>query len=42
VPLFLIELLGFRGTLKVGFACNCALAIGALALSSRSGSTTSV
>lgn len=38
VPLFLIELLGFRGTLKVGFACNCAIAIAALALSSKWGS----
>jgi predicted membrane-bound spermidine synthase len=35
VPLFLIELLGFRGTLRVGFACNCAIAIAAYALSSR-------
>ena len=35
VPLFLIELLGFRGTLKVGFACNCAIAVVALALSSK-------
>lgn len=33
VPLFLIELLGFRGTLKVGIACNCLIAISALALS---------
>jgi len=42
VPLFLIELLGFRGTLKVGFACNCAIAIAALALSTRLRSATSV
>ena len=35
VPLFLVELLGFRGTLKVGFACNLAIAIAALALSSK-------
>jgi len=32
VPLFLIELLGFRGTLKVGAACNCLIAISAFAL----------
>ncbi|MGO9086945.1 MAG: hypothetical protein ACLQBK_17120 [Candidatus Sulfotelmatobacter sp.] len=36
VPLFLIELLGFRGTLKVGIACNCLIAISALALSWKS------
>jgi spermidine synthase len=42
VPLFLIELLGFRGTLKVGFACNCAIAISALVLSSRWRSRNSV
>ena len=35
VPLFLIELLGFRGTLKIGAACNCLIAISALALSLR-------
>jgi predicted membrane-bound spermidine synthase len=33
IPLFLIELLGFRGTLKVGIACNCLIAMSALALS---------
>lgn len=33
VPLFLIELLGFHGTLKVGAACNCLIAVSALALS---------
>ena len=33
VPLFLIELLGFRGTLKVGIACNCLIAVSALLLS---------
>jgi spermidine synthase len=33
VPLFLIELLGFRGTLRVGAACNCLIAVSALALS---------
>jgi spermidine synthase len=36
VPLFLIELLGFRGTLKFGVACNCLIAISALALSRNS------
>jgi spermidine synthase len=36
VPLFLIELLGFRGTLKIGVACNCLIAVSALALSQRS------
>ncbi len=35
VPLFLIELFGFRGTLKAGFACNCAIAMAAFVLSSR-------
>jgi predicted membrane-bound spermidine synthase len=35
VPLFLIELLGFRGTLRVGVACNCLIAISALAFSRR-------
>ena len=33
VPLFLIELFGFRGTLKFGVACNWAIALGAFALS---------
>ena len=33
VPLFLIELLGFRGTLKFGAACNGLIALSALALS---------
>jgi spermidine synthase len=33
IPLFLIELLGFRGTLKVGVACNALIALSALALS---------
>ena len=32
VPLFLIELLGFHGTLKVGAACNGLIALAALAL----------
>jgi spermidine synthase len=36
VPLLLIELLGFRGTLRVGVACNCLIAVSALALSQRS------
>ena len=35
VPLFLIELLGFQGTLKVGIVCNCLIAASALALSRR-------
>ena len=35
VPLFLIELYGFRGTLIVGAALNTSLAISAFALSSR-------
>jgi spermidine synthase len=33
VPLFLIELLGFRGTLRSGVACNWAIAAAALVLS---------
>jgi spermidine synthase len=33
VPLFLIEMLGFRGTLRVGAACNGIIALSALALS---------
>jgi spermidine synthase len=33
VPLFLIELLGFRGTLRVGAACNGLIAFSALMLS---------
>ena len=35
IPLFLIELYGFRGTLKIGAASNGALAISAFALSLR-------
>src|SRR5215472_1521946 len=35
IPLFLIELYGFRETLKIGAVCNCALAISAFALSMR-------
>jgi spermidine synthase len=35
IPLFLIELYGFRGTLKIGAASNCALALSAFALSLR-------
>jgi spermidine synthase len=35
VPLLLIELLGFRGTLKVGAACNGVIALSAFALSRR-------
>jgi spermidine synthase len=33
IPLLLIELLGFRRTLTLGIACNCLIAISALALS---------
>ena len=33
IPLFLIELLGFRETLRVGAAANCLIAISALTLS---------
>jgi len=35
IPLFLIELYGFRGTLKIAAVCNCALAISAFVLSVR-------
>ena len=35
VPLILIELLGFRATLKVGVACNALIALSAFALSRR-------
>jgi spermidine synthase len=35
VPLFLIEQLGFHGTLKIGAACNCVIAILAFTLSRR-------
>lgn len=35
IPLFLIELYGFRGTLKIGAACNGILAASAFALSLR-------
>jgi spermidine synthase len=35
IPLFLIELYGFRGTLKIAAALNCALAMSAFALSLR-------
>jgi predicted membrane-bound spermidine synthase len=33
LPLFLIELLGFRGTVKVGAACNVLIAVSAFVLS---------
>jgi len=33
LPLLLIELLGFHGTLRVGAACNCAIAAAAMVLS---------
>jgi len=36
LPLLLIELLGFRGTLSVGTVCNCSIALVALLLSRRS------
>jgi spermidine synthase len=42
VPLFLIEMLGFRGTLKVGALCNGLIALSALALSRKAGSTPQV
>jgi spermidine synthase/MFS family permease len=35
LPLFLIELLGFHGTLDVGILCNALIAVAALALSRR-------
>jgi spermidine synthase len=35
LPLLLIELLGFRGTLSVGTVCNCSIALVALLLSRR-------
>ena len=42
VPLYLIELLGFRGTLKVGAACNGLIALSAFALSGRAPRTSPV
>jgi spermidine synthase len=33
LPLFMIELLGFRGTVRIGSACNCLIAVSAVALS---------
>lgn len=43
IPLFLIEMWGFRGTVKVGAACNVLIAVSALALSRKTvqGSPTS-
>lgn len=35
LPLFLIEILGFHGTLKVGAVCNGLIAVGAFALAAR-------
>jgi spermidine synthase len=35
VPLFLIELLGFRGTVRVGAACNAVIALSAFLVSRR-------
>jgi MFS family permease len=37
LPLLLIELMGFRGTLWVGAACNVAIAVGAIGLSMNPG-----
>jgi spermidine synthase len=42
IPLLLIELLGFHGTLKVGAVCNFLIAIGAIAISRRSPKQVSV
>lgn len=39
VPLFLIELYGFHGTLRIGAVCNAALGISAFWLSTRLGGT---
>ena len=36
IPLFLIELLGFRGTVKIGACCNLLIAISAFALANTS------
>lgn len=36
IPLFLIELFGFRGTVKIGACCNALIAISALALAKKS------
>jgi predicted membrane-bound spermidine synthase len=36
IPLLLIELYGFQGTLKIGAVCNAALAVSAFLLSTRS------
>ena len=35
IPLLLIELLGFRGALNIGVACNCLIAISSIILSMR-------
>jgi spermidine synthase len=37
IPLFFIELSGFHGTLKVGAACNCVIALLAIDLSTKAG-----
>jgi spermidine synthase len=39
VPLLLIELMGFRGTLRVGAVCNVLIALTALGLARRQGQT---
>ena len=36
IPLFLIELSGFRGTLRIGAICNCVIAVSALTLAGKS------
>lgn len=36
IPLFLIELLGFRGTVRIGACCNALIAISAFALARKS------
>jgi spermidine synthase len=40
LPLLLIELLGFHGTLKAGAACNALIGVSAMALASRSAKQT--
>ena len=41
IPLFLIELFGFRGTLRVGAVCNALIAVGAFTLAAKSGAVRS-
>jgi spermidine synthase len=40
IPLFLIELFGFRGTLRIGVVCNLTIAISAVTLAAKSRSVT--